>query len=701
MFSWNDEEINNIIWGEATGSDDHIVPYPDGNEENNSDAFGDQSKKGWNEEAHSIKRDEQRKSTAGVLDPKLEGSPKYVEDESHEEGLGLESWTDTSISNSMKTEQGSTRIGASNNLTETSEKDGSRQGDTSHLHVSSEIFQNQHDDQQGNFANYGWDNIGSFDDLDRIFSNDDPIFGHSSLGNVDEIWSSSKGVASSPEKSRPLPFEAPSLAADDVLPTLSGQFGISSESSLDQDPLFSVSAKKTKTTSDTPENLQKCSDAIEYAEKPLNTENTTKEASRKSPALNSRHSHGAPKMQNEFVDKFLSCAQGVQQKQLLRTGVRSTEKYEVRQLQDICGTWSTSANQLEQFDSQYPPTMGQPYPPFVISQHRQLIGPQSSQYNHFPVPSFGSPLYVNMGTQYPPIVGLPQNHSGEDIHQKAISGFGASPVNLDALRKPSDPPTQPLPMTPQEKIEKLRKRQQMRAMLAIQKQQEQFNNQALSPCTSTLEGANSKIDGTMTILPSSKSFEKDDSTVGVQPDDHSIEDSILCHLQHIIGKLDIRIRLCIRDSLFRLAQSSVQRQHGSDTSTTNRSGRDVGLEKGEQNSQNRLSNMPDVETETNSIDRTVAHLLFHRPLESSEKHAERPESSSSANASCKRKADLMSTQLPQNLGNDINVSQDGAKASLLFTEADQLKTSPSLDIPEISSADEANAGAIFRSATSQ
>lgn len=34
--------------------------------------------------------------------------------------------------------------------------------------------------------------------------------------------------------------------------------------------------------------------------------------------------------------------------------------------------------------------------------------------------------------------------------------------------------------------------------------------------------------------------------------------------------------------------------------------------------------MPDVETETNPIDRAVAHLLFHRPLESSVKHPGNP-----------------------------------------------------------------------------
>ncbi|KEH38907.1 hypothetical protein MTR_2g084520 [Medicago truncatula] len=43
--------------------------------------------------------------------------------------------------------------------------------------------------QQGDFADYDWANIGSFDDLDRIFSNDDTLFGHVSLDKYDKFWS--------------------------------------------------------------------------------------------------------------------------------------------------------------------------------------------------------------------------------------------------------------------------------------------------------------------------------------------------------------------------------------------------------------------------------------------------------------------------------------------------------------------------------
>lgn len=50
-------------------------------------------------------------------------------------------------------------------------------------------------------------------------SNDDPIFGHASLGNSDELWSSSKNVTTSPEKSLPLSVDSPSLVIGELKST--------------------------------------------------------------------------------------------------------------------------------------------------------------------------------------------------------------------------------------------------------------------------------------------------------------------------------------------------------------------------------------------------------------------------------------------------------------------------------------------------
>lgn len=55
-------------------------------------------------------------------------------------------------------------------------------------------------------------------------------------------------------------------------------------------------------------------------------------------------------------------------------------------------------------------------------------------------------------------------------------------------------------------------------------------------------------------------------------------------------QLDSRIRLCIRDSLFRLAKSAVQRHYTSDTSSTNTCSKDEpeGLAKEDNYADNRL-----------------------------------------------------------------------------------------------------------------
>ncbi|WVY99951.1 hypothetical protein V8G54_026021 [Vigna mungo] len=48
--------------------------------------------------------------------------------------------------------------------------------------------------------------------------------------------------------------------------------------------------------------------------------------------------------------------------------------------------------------------------------------------------------------------------------------------------------------------------------------------------------------------------------------------------------------------------------------------------------------MPDVETETNPIDRTVAHLLFHSPVELTQNYSDNLQSPVSTKVQCESKA---------------------------------------------------------------
>ncbi|GAB2245767.1 hypothetical protein Droror1_Dr00001260 [Drosera rotundifolia] len=84
-------------------------------------------------------------------------------------------------------------------------------------------------------------------------------------------------------------------------------------------------------------------------------------------------------------------------------------------------------------------------------------------------------------------------------------------------------------------------------------------------------------------------------------------------LQHVMNQLDLRTKLCIRDSLYRLARSAEQRHkcgNSADGSNRDKDGSFL-------TSDRTHRGLMDVETDTNPIDRSIAHLLFHRPSETS------------------------------------------------------------------------------------
>lgn len=99
-------------------------------------------------------------------------------------------------------------------------------------------------------------------------------------------------------------------------------------------------------------------------------------------------------------------------------------------------------------------------------------------------------------------------------------------------------------------------------------------------------------------------------------DEVSIEATSFRQLQQVLEQLDIRTRLCIRDSLYRLARSAEQRHKCLNLTSISGDGKDPGgpLLADETN---KSAGFMDMETDTNPIDRSIAHLLFHRPSEPS------------------------------------------------------------------------------------
>ncbi|KAG4971090.1 hypothetical protein JHK85_037511 [Glycine max] len=522
MFDWNDEELANIVWGEAGESDDHIVPYPEASEDLND-------KKEWNQEASATKLIEQRRIEAKTdfHQGKLGSSSKLdiIEGSSASES-GTKSWPDLSLSNAAKTDQGSLGAEVSKNLEETTqlEKDVEKQGD---------------------FVNYAWDNIGSFDDLDRIFSNDDPIFGHVSLENSDELWSS-KDVSNS---AVPILLEAPNPTS--ALSNRSEPLEIKAEYVQQNDQSFSPRFKKIGNSS-----------SHDIANAPANTFNVGYDRDRIAPA---------DKEQQDFG-----------QNNQLKARKKSQGKQEVKALQEFYGSWSPSSTTCGQFQNQQSSVI-QSSPSSILGKRNQLQGPETL-YQDIRNTYVTSSAYENLTNTYSSMSTLPQAQSGVLMRQPLLSGYEASLGVMNPVSKSVDL-VKPLTMTPQEKIEKLRRRQQMQAMLAIQKQQQEFSHQvpssnksmnekcAIEMHSQLCDGADPEIEDLRTTLD--PPTEQDDSnTISLAIDDLFVEDTILYMLQDVISKLDVNIRLCIRDSLFRLAQSAMQRNYASDTSSTNNSSRE-------------------------------------------------------------------------------------------------------------------------------
>ncbi|KAJ6713280.1 PROTEIN LNK2 [Salix purpurea] len=580
-------KLTNIIWGET---DDHIVPFPDASEDYCK-------KKECSGEAGTINSSVQKAAGAkfDIDGRKLESSSKFDTSEgTSASGVNIDQWPRLSLSTATKTDQDSFDTSMPNSSSDITTLDSSAGGK-----------------EQGDFVDYGWASIGSFDDLDRIFSNGDPIFGNVNLGNGDDLWSSSKDITNSPVKPFPI-----SMA--------SGQ-----EYAQEDDQLFSLGYGKMN----------------DPASRGLQNTQTELAIVGKSTTTNSQLTAENVALPNELTNKFY------RQKKLLKGLQKAGRK----------------------------------------SQQKQLQGPEQLQHPQLSNPFVFPSAYRNMKNPYSMTV-LSHIQSGEFKHQPLASGYEVSSGNANPINNLADCPVKPQRMTPQEKIEKLRRRQQIQAMLAIQEQQQQLVHQKCSQENQIqhVEGADLEVEDLSTLAsfdPNSPIEQDDSNTISLAVNDGPMEDTILYRLQEMISKLDVRIRLCIRDSLLRLAQSAMQGHYGSDTRSTNNSSRGEQVAMNEETSRHsRMVKMPEEETDTNPIDRTVAHLLFHRPVDFAGKH---PESPVYTRIPCEHKtvgiAKLSMGSLPDTPKSKPNFSQQSSKRSSLLTDfqpASQCKSNPFLDTSE-------------------
>ncbi|WJX26317.1 hypothetical protein P8452_15255 [Trifolium repens] len=108
------------------------------------------------------------------------------------------------------------------------------------------------------------------------------------------------------------------------------------------------------------------------------------------------------------------------------------------------------------------------------------------------------------------------------------------------------------------------------------------------------------------------SSQQESSPTSSSLDQNLVEANSFCNLQQVLEQLDIRTKLCIRDSLYRLAKSAEQRDNNSNANGCNGDGTEACKDTMAHDA-SRCTGLMDIETNTNPIDRSIAHLLFHRP----------------------------------------------------------------------------------------
>ncbi|KAF4388963.1 hypothetical protein F8388_026692 [Cannabis sativa] len=647
MFDWDEEELANIIWDEAAENGDHIVPYPAKSEDC-------RNKKEWKQEANINKPTEQNNSKVDLRKEQVESSTNLINhDKSSDSRMGVESWPDLPLSNSERESMGTN---VSNALSEITKFDSST--GTDQLDKDAEIYPSSHEGKEQGDFDYGWANIGSFDDFERIFSNDDAVFGQTSLGNADELWCSSKDITNSPDKSFPISSELLSLSPKTVSNT-SQQLEIKTKV-VQEDDLCSL--RYGETDDSTSHSLHSVNAILEHAEdavgksEPLAKEKINLDRVVKTTLSTSNPAIENASTQNKNAEKVFSPTV-TRQKKLFKSRKKSDVKSEGKQLQELYGAWPSPRNHSGQLENRIQHPAIQPSPSTV--QQMQLQCPEIFHFQHIPNQFVVHPMYGNLANTFPAMPVLSRIQPGKYKQQPLLSSRDVSPANSNLVNNSAETPVKTTIMTPQEKIEKLRRRQQFQAMLAIQKQQQQLSQQVSSSNHSTTQtcpqqfgGSDVRLEDLSTfssLEPISPMEEDDSSSTSAAIDDYSVNESILHRLQDVISKLDMTVRICIRDSLFRLAQSARERQNLSSTNKGSKDERET-LAVDVTNTSNRLGA---TETETNSMDRTIAHLLFHTPLELSGKQPEQSESTFSAKLPCETRREASAANVAENLKSNI------------------------------------------------
>ncbi|KAH9299586.1 hypothetical protein KI387_031268, partial [Taxus chinensis] len=697
-------EIDDVVWDETGDVDDHIVPDPEDAQEGTCIVRGVHRKKLCCETTNAVSKSAEQKPVGnknvflrerGVL------SCSSIKDKPSAQLLDMDPWCDVQCEkkaatyNLMHVDAGMGNKSMDNNCCkdvkqESAEndliieickddpklekadsipRDESLVNNSSHFSLSDihssevdlEFFGNEHEDKGSRtLLDYGWENIGNFEDVDRLLRSCESTFGHAVNSSVDELlWplSSSdcfdglqgnvqQGRGTSSPESRALKGKSQQneqkmefMPCD--YPPLLNTRQIDDSITLDCQRNNSISITDKPLKQESSGHIQKLQgNALNGNKCSWGEQQQVGQNGRSKGTLISQKENADLSQDNDKVNPYRKLAVGHKQPekkhkkhlsdkksmQNMAPAISYSTGFQVQQ--SIFPKLQTSASSALQIF---------PSPVHDSQKHFVDTGSLRQVYPQFP--------YIHAGYGYPwhhvPTMPYLSNLRPQtDQAQQLFVGYQL-PADVSNQsqhpRKPAEIPVRSPSMTPQEKIEKLRWRQQMQARLAVEHQQQQFGSQNASIDHSFVHKQPKNIqcqqaevipkEGLSKLLQSS-SAESDPLTpqenssavsgLTYSEDDGSLEANVLHQLQNVITKLDMKTRLCIRDSLYRLARSAVERRCVVDMKSSGENSEHVeavGMYAPiniDQTLANRCIGPNDMETETNPFDRTIAHLLFHK-----------------------------------------------------------------------------------------
>ncbi|XP_031253200.1 protein LNK1 isoform X1 [Pistacia vera] len=625
-------EIEDNLWDEFGASDDHIVPHPSNEYLDQYATQGDGRKKsryevtGFTSIADNLTiygiqgKEENDLLFMSKKDKMLEkGSWSDTQDgvfpASRDSDTAKEVTSEASDGARMSS-QGS-KSGTVSKLGEFSEENhilGDRcvsEDDNVYCYPLNHISQadndlsfldsDREDKESSDLLYYGWSDIGNFEDVDRMFRSCDSTFGLGSLSNEQDLcWFSPTNAAE---------------GSEDILKSGSEFNGFPEHQEASGENGAGAS------TDDSNKKILGAGEKINF--KSLDTDDS---------GLNHLSFVNGLDTQSESADDLMVNEKVNLQKRQLKQQNKSDGKRKDRHVENGSFQHYDELKQFTDLKHLFGDSSLQVFSPSGLQPHKQNTKQNSLNYMETHIP------YMRIDYSHPSdqisVCPTPsgtkfENNTHISPSQKE-SSYASNQVQ--SMESSHGLPFEAPSVTTNEKREKLFHCQDLQApfsgnfkhanvagpvefcsSLSVQKQVHQSEL--------GMEG-NSEVDGVSIKVPAEfdSSNGQESSCMSSVLDEISLEATSFRQLQQVMEKLDIRTKLCIRDSLYRLARSAEQRHNCANSSAGIIVDRDAtGALMAEET--NKCTGFIDMETDTNPIDRSIAHLLFHRPSDPTVMHA--------------------------------------------------------------------------------